>query len=82
MDGGLSFDLLFTDIVLPGGMNGRDIAEAVVRRQPGTKVLYSSGYTDNAIVHHGRLDEGVHLLNKPFRKAEMAHKVRSVLDGA
>ncbi len=82
MDGGLVFDLLFTDIVLPGGMNGRDIAEEVLRRAPGTKVLYSSGYTDNAIVHHGRLDEGVNLLNKPFRKAEMAQKVRMVLDGA
>ncbi|MGE0665117.1 MAG: ATP-binding protein [Sphingomonadales bacterium] len=80
MDGGLAFDLLFTDIVLPGGMNGRDIAEEVMRRQPGTRVLYSSGYTDNAIVHHGRLDEGVHLLNKPFRKAEMALKVRAALD--
>jgi PAS domain S-box-containing protein len=81
MDKGLAFDLLFTDIVLPGGMNGRDIAEAVTARAPGTKVLYSSGYTDNAIVHHGRLDEGVSLLNKPFRKAEMAQKVRAVLDG-
>ena len=81
MDGGLTFDLLFTDIVLPGGMNGREIAEAVTGRVPSTRVLYSSGYTDNAIVHHGRLDEGVHLLNKPFRKAEMAQKVRAVLDG-
>jgi PAS domain S-box-containing protein len=81
MDGGLRFELLFTDIVLPGGMNGREIAEEVVRRAPGTKVLYSSGYTDNAIVHHGRLDEGVNLLSKPFRKAEMAQKVRAVLDG-
>ncbi|MEN3974894.1 ATP-binding protein [Emcibacter sp. SYSU 3D8] len=80
MDDGLRFDLLFTDIVLPGGMNGRDIAVEVVRRVPGTKVLYSSGYTDNAIVHHGRLDDGVNLLNKPFRKAEMAQKVRTVLD--
>lgn len=80
MDEGLTFDLLFTDIVLPGGMNGRDIAEAVTARMPGTKVLYSSGYTDNAIVHHGRLDEGVSLLNKPFRKADMAQKVRAVLD--
>ena len=61
-------------------MNGRDIAEEVVRRLPATRVLYSSGYTDNAIVHHGRLDEGVSLLNKPFRKAELAQKVRAVLD--
>ncbi len=82
MDGGLRFELLFTDVVLPGGMNGREIAEEVVKRAPGTKVLYSSGYTENAIVHHGRLDEGVNLLNKPFRKAEMAQKVRAVLDSA
>jgi PAS domain S-box-containing protein len=81
MEGGLTFDLLFTDIVLPGGMNGRRIAEEVTARLPAVKVLYSSGYTDNAIVHHGRLDEGVTLLNKPFRKAEMARKVRAVLDG-
>ncbi|MEN3952738.1 ATP-binding protein [Iodidimonas sp. SYSU 1G8] len=81
MDQGLAFDLLFTDIVLPGGMNGRQIAEEVLRRAPGTRVLYSSGYTDNAIVHHGRLDDGVNLLNKPFRKTEMAQKVRAVLDG-
>jgi PAS domain S-box-containing protein len=80
MDGGLEFDLLFTDIVLPGGMNGRAIADEVTRRSPGTRVLYSSGYTENAIVHHGRLDDGVNLLNKPFRKAEMAYKVRAVLD--
>ncbi|MBI1181187.1 MAG: PAS domain-containing protein [Alphaproteobacteria bacterium] len=80
MDEGLEFDLLFTDVVLPGGLNGRDIAEAVAQRLPRVKILYSSGYTDNAIVHHGRLDDGVHLLNKPFRKAELAQKVRAVLD--
>jgi CheY-like chemotaxis protein len=74
-------ELLFTDIVLPGGLNGRQIAEAAVLRRPGLKVLYSSGYSENAIVHHGRLDRGVQLLNKPYRRIDLARKVRAVLDG-
>jgi len=73
------FDLLFTDIVMPGGMNGRELADEVARRRPGTKVLYTSGYTEEAIVHHGRLDPDVALLNKPYRKAELARKIREVL---
>jgi CheY-like chemotaxis protein len=73
------FDLLFTDVVMPGGMNGRELAERVKRQRPGTRVLYTSGYTENAIMHHGRLDPGVALLNKPYRKAELARKIREVL---
>jgi PAS domain S-box-containing protein len=75
-----SFDLLFTDIIMPGGMNGRELAEAITLRRPGVKVLYTSGYTENAIVHHGRLDPGVALLNKPYRKKDLAEKLRQVLD--
>ncbi|MDO9521745.1 MAG: PAS domain-containing protein [Pseudohongiella sp.] len=73
-------DLLFTDIVMPGSMNGRQLAEATHKLRPAIKILFTSGYTENAIVHHGRLDRGVHLLNKPYRRQELAAKVRKVLD--
>ena len=75
----LRVDLLFTDVVLPGGMRGPELAQEVARGQPGIAVLYTSGYTENAIVHHGRLDEGVALLNKPFRRKDLAQKVREAL---
>lgn len=72
-------DLLFTDVVMPGGMNGRALAEAACALRPTLKVLYTSGYTESAIMHHGRLDPGVHLLAKPYRRGELAIKVRAVL---
>jgi DNA-binding NtrC family response regulator len=74
--------LLFTDVVLTGGMNGRVLADEVARRRPDLPVLYTTGYTANAIVHHGRLDAGTHLIGKPFTYAELAAKVRRMLDGA
>jgi CheY-like chemotaxis protein len=74
-------DLLFTDVVLPGGVNGRELADEVVRRSPRTRVLFTTGYTRNAIVHHGTLDPGVQLLGKPFSYAELACKVRALVDG-
>ncbi|SUZ33547.1 Blue-light-activated protein [Roseibaca ekhonensis] len=73
-------DLLFTDVVMPGGMNGGQLAEAARLRQPGLKVLFTSGYTEDAIVHQGRLDPGVTLLSKPYRRAELVAKVRHALD--
>ncbi|MCK6451135.1 MAG: PAS domain S-box protein [Alphaproteobacteria bacterium] len=73
-------DLLFTDVVMPGGLNGRQLAAEVRRILPDVKVLYTSGYTENAIVHQGRLDPGVELLNKPYRRADLARKLRKVLD--
>ncbi|WP_395670848.1 ATP-binding protein [Phenylobacterium sp.] len=76
-----AIDLLFTDVILPGGMNGRQVADEAVRRRPGLKVLFTTGYTRNAIVHNGTLDPGVHLISKPFAFAELAAKVRAVLDG-
>ncbi|MEI9928582.1 MAG: CHASE3 domain-containing protein [Sphingomonas sp.] len=72
-------DLLFTDIVMPD-MNGRKLAEAAWVKRPGLKVLYTTGYTRNAIVHNGMLDHDVHFLAKPFTIAQLAVKVRSVLD--
>jgi PAS domain S-box-containing protein len=74
-------DLLFTDIVMPGGINGRQLADEAVRRRPGLQVLFTTGYTRNAIVHHGRLDPGVQLISKPFSFDELGAKVRALLDG-
>jgi signal transduction histidine kinase/CheY-like chemotaxis protein len=81
IDNGQPFDLLFTDVIMPGGMTGRQLADETAKRRPGIKVLYTSGYTDNAIVHHGRLDKGVLLLTKPYRKSQLAKMVRRALTG-
>ncbi len=80
LERGENFDLLFTDVVMPGGMNGRDLAGAALRHQPALKVLYTSGYTEDAIIHQGRLDPGVALLSKPYRRADLAAMIRKVLD--
>ncbi|HJP97840.1 MAG TPA: ATP-binding protein, partial [Rhodanobacteraceae bacterium] len=76
---GVPCDLLFTDVIMPGGMTGPKLAEAAHALRPGLAVLYTSGYTENAIIHHGRVDPGVNLLHKPYRKPELAAKVRAVL---
>ncbi|MGY3240379.1 MULTISPECIES: CHASE3 domain-containing protein [unclassified Bradyrhizobium] len=81
IEDGHAFDLLFTDVVIPGGMSGRELADEVAKRRPGLKVLYTSGYTDNAIVHHGKLDDGVMLLTKPYRRNQLAEMIRKALDG-
>jgi PAS domain S-box-containing protein len=74
--------LLVTDVILPGGMGGPELAEKAGDFLPSLKVLYMSGYTENAIMHHGRLYEGVQLLVKPFGRTDLAVKVRSILDDA
>jgi CheY-like chemotaxis protein len=74
------FDLLFTDVVLPDGMSGRELAQEAVRRRPGLKVLFTTGYTRNAIVHNGKLDPGINLISKPFTYEQLATKVRALLD--
>ena len=74
-----AISLLFTDVVMPG-MNGRQLADAVRARRPALKVVFTTGYTRNAIVHHGRLDEGVSLLQKPFTVTQLARKIREGLD--
>ncbi|MDN3273478.1 CHASE3 domain-containing protein [Frankia sp. RB7] len=81
IEAGQAFDLLFTDVVIPGGMSGRELADEIARRRPGVKVLYTSGYTDNAIVHHGKLDDGVMLLTKPYRRNQLAEMIRKALNG-
>lgn len=73
-------DLLFTDVILPGGMGGRDVADAARQMRPDIKILFTSGYTENSIVHNGKLDPGVELLNKPYRREQLAMKLRKVLD--
>ena len=76
---GAAFDLLFTDVIMPGAMNGRELAEEALKRRPSLKVLFTSGYPEDAIVHHGRLDPGVLLLAKPYRKSDLAHMIRAAI---
>jgi len=73
-------DLLFTDVVLPGGLTGAQVAAQAKTLRPALKVLFTTGYARNAIIHHGRLDKGVQLIVKPFSFSELAAKVRDVLD--
>jgi PAS domain S-box-containing protein len=80
LGGGLAVDLLFTDIVMPD-MSGRQIADAVAARWPGLPVLFTTGYTRNAVVHNGMLDAGVAFLAKPFSIAQLAYKIADVLAG-
>ncbi|NYI40884.1 hybrid sensor histidine kinase/response regulator [Demequina lutea] len=72
-------DLLFTDVIMPGGMTGRQLADAVVARRPGTPVLYASGYTENVIIHNDRLDPGVKLLAKPYSTRQLVERVGDLL---
>jgi PAS domain S-box-containing protein len=72
-------DLLFTDVVMPGSLNGRALSEIARARRPSLRVLFTSGYTENVLVHRGRLDPGVLLLAKPYHKADLAHMIRVAL---
>jgi PAS domain S-box-containing protein len=72
--------LLFTDVVLTGPLNGRKVADEALRRRPLLRVLFTTGYTRNAIIHHGRLDEGVQFIGKPFTAVALAERVRQILD--
>lgn len=75
-----TIDLLFTDMVLPGGMTGKNLADAALVMRPGLKVLFTSGYTKNAIIHDGRVDPDVSLLSKPYGRTELAETLRRLLD--
>ena len=74
-----TIDLLFTDMIMPGSMNGRQLSDAALRRRPSLKVLFTSGYTENTVIHYGRLDAGVLLLAKPYRKSDLARMIRAAL---
>ncbi len=76
---GENIDLLLTDVVMPG-MSGRVLADQAKRMKPGIKILFMTGYSQNAIVHEGRLDQGVHLVQKPVTPTELANRVRDLLD--
>jgi signal transduction histidine kinase/DNA-binding response OmpR family regulator len=77
---GIPIDLLFTDVVMPGPVRAPDLARQVQAMLPGIGVLFTSGYTENAIVHGGRLDPGVNLLSKPYRREDLARKIRHTLN--
>ncbi len=77
---GEPIDLLFTDVVMPGPLKTRDFVAQAEALRPGLPVLYTSGYTENAIVHHGRLDDGVSLLSKPYSRNDLARKVAALIN--
>jgi CheY-like chemotaxis protein len=79
IDSGASIDLMFTDVVMPGAFGAREFAQQAQQRLPGLPILFTSGYTDNAIIHGGRLDQGVELLSKPYTQDDLARKLRKVL---
>jgi CheY-like chemotaxis protein len=79
IESGVALDLLFTDVVMPGTMRSPELAAKARQRMPDIAVLFTSGYTENSIVHAGRLDEGVELLSKPYTQEALALKVRQVL---
>jgi CheY-like chemotaxis protein len=79
VDSGAAIDLLFTDVVMPGGMKGAELARRARERIPALAVLFTSGYAQDSIVHDGRLDAGVNLLSKPYTREALARKLREVL---
>ena len=79
VESGVHIDMLFTDVVMPGALRSPEMVRRAVQMLPALKVLYTSGYTQNAIVHGGRLDPGVELLSKPYSRQQLAFKIRQVL---
>jgi CheY-like chemotaxis protein len=80
LESGEMFDLLFTDVMMPGPMRSTELAERARTLLPGIEILFTSGYVENAIAHGGRLDPGVTLLSKPYRREQLATKLRQMLD--
>ncbi|HVM99009.1 MAG TPA: CHASE3 domain-containing protein [Caulobacteraceae bacterium] len=79
VEAGERIDLVFTDVVMPGAIRTRDFAHRVQAMRPGVPILFTSGYTDNAIIHQGRLDDGVHLISKPYAKADLARRIAQLI---
>jgi PAS domain S-box-containing protein len=79
LESGARIDLLFTDVVMPGTLRSPELAKRAEQKVPGIAVLFTSGYTDNALMHDGRLDDGVNMLSKPYTRDDLARKVRQVL---
>jgi DNA-binding NtrC family response regulator len=79
VDSGIPIDVIFTDVMMPGSLRSPDLARKAKERLPNVAVLFTSGYTQNAIVHGGRLDPGVELLAKPYTREALARKIRHVL---
>jgi CheY-like chemotaxis protein len=75
-------DLLITDVGLPGGMNGRQVADAARGLRPGLKVLFITGYAENAVLSHGHLEPGMHVLTKPFAMDTLASRIKDLIAGA
>jgi signal transduction histidine kinase len=79
IDSPTEIDLLFTDMIMPGSMNGRQLAAKALQRRASLKILFTSGYSNEAIIHHGHLDAGVLLLAKPYRKSDLERMIRAAL---
>ena len=82
LDAGANVDLLFTDVILPKGMSGPELAQEAQQRHPNLKVLFTSGYTENALGKHGQLEEGIELIHKPYHKVDLSLKLDAILHGA
>jgi len=80
LESGVAIDLLFTDVVMPGRMTSRELAKRAATLLPGIAILFTSGYTENGIIHDGRLDEGIDLLSKPYSRGVLARRIRHMLD--
>jgi CheY-like chemotaxis protein len=81
-ESGIPIDLLFTDVIMPGSLKSFEMARQAKERMPHLAVLFTSGYTENSIVHGGRLDPGVELLSKPYTREALARRIRHVLDNS
>jgi CheY-like chemotaxis protein len=79
IESGATIDVLFTDVVMPGKLQSTELARKAQQRIPGIAVLFTSGYTDNALMHGDHVDEGIEILNKPYSREELARKLRQIL---